>query len=82
MKCDACGAPVENGKCTYCGKEFKQTERSENNNVQEQIPNNLQQENKNKSGNKSGNGSCATYLIKTLLLILFIVIAILLLLNH
>ncbi len=22
MKCDSCGAPVENGKCTYCGKEF------------------------------------------------------------
>jgi flagellar basal body-associated protein FliL len=22
MKCDACGAPVENGKCTYCGKTF------------------------------------------------------------
>lgn len=22
MKCDACGAPVENGKCTYCGKVF------------------------------------------------------------
>ena len=24
MKCDACGAPVENGKCTYCGKVFSQ----------------------------------------------------------
>lgn len=24
MKCDACGAPVENGKCTYCGKVFTQ----------------------------------------------------------
>ena len=23
MKCDACGAPVENGKCTYCGKSFE-----------------------------------------------------------
>ena len=22
MKCDACGAPVENGRCTYCGKSF------------------------------------------------------------
>lgn len=22
MKCDSCGAPVENGKCTYCGKVF------------------------------------------------------------
>ena len=22
MKCDSCGAPVENGKCTYCGKAF------------------------------------------------------------
>lgn len=22
MKCDSCGAPVENGKCTYCGKTF------------------------------------------------------------
>lgn len=22
MKCDACGAPVQNGKCTYCGKAF------------------------------------------------------------
>lgn len=22
MKCDACGAPVENGKCSYCGKTF------------------------------------------------------------
>lgn len=26
MKCDACGAPVENGKCTYCGKVFTQAE--------------------------------------------------------
>lgn len=24
MKCDACGGPVVNGKCTYCGKEFPQ----------------------------------------------------------
>lgn len=24
MKCDACGAPVENGKCTYCGKVFQE----------------------------------------------------------
>ena len=23
-KCDSCGAPVENGKCTYCGKSFLQ----------------------------------------------------------
>ncbi|MCI8403209.1 MAG: hypothetical protein HFI38_14150 [Lachnospiraceae bacterium] len=23
MKCDSCGAPVENGKCTYCGKSFE-----------------------------------------------------------
>lgn len=22
MKCDACGAPVENGVCVYCGKQF------------------------------------------------------------
>lgn len=22
MKCNACGAPVENGVCTYCGKKF------------------------------------------------------------
>lgn len=22
MKCDVCGAPVENGVCTYCGKKF------------------------------------------------------------
>lgn len=22
MKCDVCGAPVEDGKCTYCGKIF------------------------------------------------------------
>lgn len=22
MKCDVCGAPVEDGKCTYCGKTF------------------------------------------------------------
>lgn len=25
MKCDSCGAPVENGKCTYCGKSFEET---------------------------------------------------------
>ncbi len=25
MKCDACGAPVENGVCTYCGKKFPVT---------------------------------------------------------
>ncbi len=24
MKCDSCGAPVENGICTYCGKQFAQ----------------------------------------------------------
>lgn len=24
MKCDSCGAPVENGKCTYCGKIFRE----------------------------------------------------------
>ena len=28
MKCDSCGAPVENGKCTYCGKEFAQPQSS------------------------------------------------------
>lgn len=22
MKCNECGAPVENGKCVYCGKDF------------------------------------------------------------
>lgn len=26
MKCNACGAPVENGKCTYCGKMFTNEE--------------------------------------------------------
>ncbi len=26
MKCDVCGAPVENGKCTYCGKIFAYTD--------------------------------------------------------
>ena len=26
MKCDACGAPIENGVCTYCGKKFPLTE--------------------------------------------------------
>ena len=26
MKCDACGAPVENGRCTYCGKVFPMQE--------------------------------------------------------
>lgn len=29
MKCDACGAPVENGKCTYCGKMFPLQENVE-----------------------------------------------------
>ncbi len=24
MKCDACGGPIVDGKCTYCGKEFPQ----------------------------------------------------------
>ena len=28
MKCDACGAPVENGKCTYCGKVFSEEKES------------------------------------------------------
>ncbi len=32
MKCDSCGAPIENGKCTYCGKVFE-------NNRNEQQPN-------------------------------------------
>ncbi len=26
MKCNSCGAPVENGKCTYCGKTFTNEE--------------------------------------------------------
>lgn len=30
MKCDACGAPVENGKCTYCGKTFIDIENPAN----------------------------------------------------
>lgn len=30
MKCDACGAPVENGRCTYCGKEFPEVVSSGN----------------------------------------------------
>lgn len=34
MKCDACGAPVENGVCTYCGKEFH--EKPENKEPEEQ----------------------------------------------
>lgn len=29
MKCDACGAPVENGKCTYCGKTFDDNQPKE-----------------------------------------------------
>lgn len=29
MKCDACGAPVENGKCTYCGKVFAEAQPKE-----------------------------------------------------
>ena len=29
MKCDACGAPVENGKCTYCGKVFQENVTSQ-----------------------------------------------------
>lgn len=37
MKCDSCGAPVENGKCTYCGKTFyeqpKQPQGSVNRNT-------------------------------------------------
>ena len=24
MKCDSCGAPIENGKCSYCGKVFEE----------------------------------------------------------
>lgn len=30
MKCDSCGAPVENGTCTYCGKEFGNSENDKN----------------------------------------------------
>lgn len=30
MKCDSCGAPVENGKCTYCGKVFFDELKAEN----------------------------------------------------
>lgn len=22
MKCESCGAPVEDGKCTYCGRDY------------------------------------------------------------
>lgn len=25
MKCESCGAPVENGKCTYCGRMYTTT---------------------------------------------------------
>lgn len=28
MRCDACGAPVENGKCSYCGKVFENKENN------------------------------------------------------
>ena len=34
MKCDACGAPVENGKCTYCGKTFNSEPKTSNNGPQ------------------------------------------------
>lgn len=37
MKCDACGAPVENGKCTYCGKVFPNVQPNENNRNPEPI---------------------------------------------
>lgn len=30
MKCDSCGAPVENGKCAYCGKVFFDELKAEN----------------------------------------------------
>lgn len=33
MKCDACGAPVEDGRCTYCGKVFPANNQDEVNNV-------------------------------------------------
>ena len=29
MKCDACGAPIENGVCTYCGKKFPLNEAAQ-----------------------------------------------------
>ena len=32
MKCDACGAPVENGKCTYCGKVFENNKSEKDSN--------------------------------------------------
>lgn len=59
MKCDSCGAPIENGKCTYCGKQFVEPQRNTGNyqnntyvninNFQTQKPN-IPQPKKKKSG--------------------------------
>ena len=59
MKCDSCGAPVENGKCTYCGKTFAETQPNTNvnqnntyihiNNYARQTPH-MQSPQKKKSG--------------------------------
>ena len=38
MKCDACGAPVENGVCTYCGKEFHEEPVRKESEEQKTVP--------------------------------------------
>lgn len=64
MKCDSCGAPVENGKCTYCGKTFiepqKATNANQNNNTYIHI-NNYQGQNVNLKQPKKKSG-CGTIL--------------------
>lgn len=44
MKCDACGAPVENGVCTYCGKEFPQSDAKKDVNKEEEKKENKQRQ--------------------------------------
>ena len=72
MKCDSCGAPVENGKCTYCGKTFyEQPQRNINNNTYANI-NYSAQKAVSKPPVKKKNFGCGTGI---LIFIIIIIIA-------
>lgn len=64
MKCDSCGAPIENGKCTYCGKIFTETPKTNvpyQNNTYVHINNYPGQKNPVKPQKKKKSG-CGTIL--------------------
>lgn len=76
MKCDSCGAPVVNGVCTYCGKQFNEEPPMQ---TQQQVPQQKQFEQRtyadftrvNSNMNKQNKPS---FLSKTWVTILFLIV--------